>query len=372
MPNMSLSQVNTVIINEQFNDNSNLWDIHDEPEALLNLSNGQYHMEGKMLGRAITSTINVSGIENNDYKISAEITKLNGIDDNGFGIIWGAKDENNEYEFVISGNGQFKVIEWKDGVKKDLVAWTFYGNIQKWDNATNRLRVEKRGKFVKFFINDNYVAVLQEVETFGNKIGFVLNETMKIACNYLIYEKIERENTIEFQSIKANILSAEFNGSIIEPELRYGESTVLKVVLKNTSELQVNNLALMISSAGLIHDLEYNRINMIEMIPAYDNTIVSVSFSADEEIESGNYTFNIDLVDGNTNILDSKTVNLKIIGRSNYYVEKNDDYSNPNKNNPNNNQKYSQPKKSSADGCTKGCSYLTLATLIVGLIMAIL
>ena len=30
--NISNSQINTVVINEQFNDNSNNWDVHDEPQ----------------------------------------------------------------------------------------------------------------------------------------------------------------------------------------------------------------------------------------------------------------------------------------------------------------------------------------------------
>lgn len=368
---ISKSQVITVVINEQFNNNSNYWDVHDEPESMLNIVNGKYYMKGKMLGRAITSTINAPDLENDDFKISAELTKLNGIDDNGFGLIWGSKDENNEYEFVISGNGQFKVIEWENGIKTDLVAWTFYSNIQKWDHATNRLRIEKRGKSIKFFINDNYVAFVRSVENMGNRIGFVINETMEVAFNYLIYEKIEQKSSNEQQTDQVNIISADFTGNSKKTELKYGKSTVLKIILENTADFQVNDLALMISTSGITHDIEYNPITMIEMIPAHDQTIISVSFSANEEVETMNRNFSILLIDGKNNMLDSKMVSLKTIGRGNYYIENKHNNSDSNKSSSKNN-KYKNTNRNSADGCAKGCSYLTLVTLITGLILAIL
>jgi len=370
---ISKGQVNTVVINEQFNDNSNYWDVHDEPESMLNLSNGKYYMKGKMLGRAITSTINTPEIENDDFKISAEFTKLMGIDDNGFGLVWGSKDENNEYEFVISGNGQFKVIEWKKGIKRDLVAWTFYSNIRKWDNVTNRLRIEKRGNLVRFFINDNYVAMVPSVENLGSRIGFVINETMEVEFNYLIYEKIEAENINEQQTNQVYIQSADFKGINEKSELKYGESVVLKIILENQANFQVNDLALMISTEEIVQDIEFDPINMIEMIAAHDRAIISVSFSADEEVETRNHNFSILLIDGNTNTLDSKELSLETIGRSNYYVENDYNYPDSDNNNIKNNEyKYKKPNNNSADGCTKGCSYATLGALIVGLILAIL
>ena len=370
---VSKSQVNTVVINEQFNDNSNYWDLYDEPESMLSIRNGKYSMKGKMLGRAITSTIDYPGTENDNFKISVELTKLNGIDDNGFGLIWGGKDENNEYEFVISGNGQFKVIEWKNRIKKDLIAWTFYSNIKKWDNTTNRLRIEKRGESIKFYINDNYVAMVLSVENMGNRIGFVINETMEVAFNFLIYEKIEQKSTDVRQTNQVNIIDVNFTGSYEQSELKYGESTVLKVKLENIADFQVNDLALMINSSGINHDIEYNPITMIEMIPAHDQTIISVSFSADEEIETMNHNFSIMLMDGKNNILDSKIVSLKTIGRANYYVENNNNNSSSDKNSSTNDEyKYKKSSKNSADGCTKGCAYATLGALLVGLILAII
>ncbi len=361
-------QVNTVVINEKFNDNSNYWDIQDEPESMLKISNGQYFMKGKMLGRAITSTINTTAVDNEDFKISVRLTKINGIDDNGFGIIWGSKDENNEYEFVISGNGQFKVIEWKDGTKKDLVRWTFYSNIQKWDNATNLLRIEKRAEFVKFFINDNYVAIVGDIKNQGNRIGFVINETMEVKFDYLIYEKIEQEYSINQQTDMVSIMDISFPENKDIPELKYSESTVLKIILENKANDPVNDLALMISISNN-QNIEFDRINMISVIPAHDRTILSVTINADEELETLNRDFSIILTNGKNEILDTKTIMLKTVGRGNYYVE--NVYKDKSNKSPTSTTKKNY-SNNSADGCTKGCSYATLGALMIALLLAII
>lgn len=368
-------QVNTVLLNEQFNDNSNYWDTQDEPESALNLAKGKYYMQGKMLGRAITSTVSSPLDEVRDFKISAELSKINGIDDNGFGLIWGSKDENNEYEFVISGNGQFKVIEWKEGAKKDLIPWTFNSNIKKWDGPTNRLRIERRGDLIKFYINDHYVSAIPAVKNLGNRIGFVINETMEVEFNYLTLEKIDYEQVVDQQTDKVFIKSAGFNEN---NELRYGESKVLKIILENSASAPVNDLALIISNTQNFNDIEYNKISMVESIPATDQTIISVLFSADDELEGTTRNFSIQLMDGKSNVLDSKTISLKTIGHGIYQTDnsyngkQNNKYkSDDNTYSPPNNQ-YKKPSRNSSDGCTKGCSYLTLGALIAGLIIAIL
>jgi hypothetical protein len=371
----SYGQINTVLLNEQFIDNSKFWDTHDEPESILKLTEGKYYMKGNMLGRAITSTIEAPINKAKDFKISAELTKINGIDDNGFGLIWGSKDENNEYEFVISGNGQFKVIEWRNGIKKDLVAWAFYSNIQKWDGVTNRLRIERRGELIKFFINDHYVSVIPAVENFGNRIGFVINETMEVAFNYLSLEKIEYEEVANQQTDKVIIKSVEFNGT---NELKYDESKVLKIILANTANVAINDLAIIISTSQNLNDIEYNKINMIESISAMDQTVISVLISADDEVETINRSFSIMLMDGKNNMLDSENIELKTVGHGIYQTDNRYNTPHNNKYESNNNSSYTpnsqhkSPNNKSSDGCAKGCSYLTLGALIAGLIIAIL
>jgi hypothetical protein len=46
-------------------------------------------------------------------------------------------------EFVISGNGQFKVMKWEGGIKTDLVPWTYSTAINKWDFSSNVLNHRK-------------------------------------------------------------------------------------------------------------------------------------------------------------------------------------------------------------------------------------
>ncbi len=361
------AQISTVVFNDEFLNNQNNWYLSNTPEGLTKIDKGRYLMEGKMLGKAITSTVPVNFNNINDFKIATEITKINGIDDNGFGLVWGSADPNNEFEFVISGNGQFKVIEWRNGQSKDLIPWTFNSVINRWDNSTNRLRIEKRGNIIKFYINDYYVARINAVPNFGNKIGFVINESMKISFNYLILEKLEEEHINESTQDKAIIQSASFAGT---NELRYEESAVLKVIVANPTDHSIYDLALMISSFDDAN-IEYNRISMIEKIPAHDRVIVAIVFTADEEIASKTRNFELNLVNSKNILLDTKNIRLKTVQNS-FYTE----YSSPEDNNKpqNYNNKYNSPNHpaNDADGCTKGCAYISLAALIAGIILAIL
>ena len=357
------AQISSVKLNEEFLDNRNHWYLFNTPEGTVKIENGRYIMTGKMLGKAITSTIPINSQLTEDFKISTEITKIEGIDDNGFGLVWGASDPNNEFEFVISGNGQFKVVKWENGKSTDLIPWTSHSGINRWDNSTNRLRIEKRGPITKFYINDYYVSRISNQEIFGNKTGFVINETMKISINYLVYEKITGKYVIEDVQGKVSIQLAEFNGS---NELRYQESAVLKVIVANSADHSVYDLALMISSFDDAN-IDYNRISMIEKIPANDRIILSIVFTADENIQEGNRSFELNLVDSKNTILDSKTINLKTIQNQFYqvYSEDNNVQNNPiNKQNP--------TATNTADGCTKGCAYISFAALIAGIILAIL
>ncbi len=361
------AQISTVVFNDEFLNNTNNWYLSNTPEGITKIDNGRYLMEGKMLGKAITSTIPVNFDNIFDFKISTEITKISGIDDNGFGLVWGSADPNNEFEFVISGNGQFKVIEWHNGQSKDLIPWTFNSGINRWDNSTNRLRIEKRADIIKFYINDYYVARIKALANFGNKIGFVINETMKISVNYLVLEKIEEEYANNVGAGKAIIQSASFNGT---NELRYEESAVLKVIVANPTDHSIYDLALMISSFD-DENIEYNRITMIEKIPAHDKVILAIVFTADEEITSKTRRFELNLVDSKNIVLNSKTISLKTV-QNRFYTEYS--YPDDNSNQQNYPDKYNTPNHpaNDTDGCTKGCAYVSLAVLIAGIVFAIL
>jgi len=356
------AQISTTILNEEFLNNQNAWEIYDTPEGKTDIENGKFFIEGKMLGKAVTATIPVLSEGVNDFKISAEITKLSGIDDNGFGLVWGSADPNNEFEFVISSNGQFKVNKWENGINTNLISWTGFTGINRWDNSTNRLRIEKRGAIIKFYINDYYVSRIAAQENFGPGIGFVVNETIKIAANYLILEKIEEKYHNETLSAKAFIQSASFNGS---NELRYQESAVLKVIVANPADHSEYDLALMVSSFDDTN-IEYNRITMIEKIPANDKAIIAIVFTADEEIQTKARSFELNLVDSKNNVLDTKHIVLKTVQHQFYSEYSAKEY------NYQSGTYTPKVQKNSPDGCTKGCTYASFGFLLVSIILAVI
>ena len=107
----SLGQFSVKIVNENFNSNMMHWDIHKDENSEMAIQNGKYMLSCLKEGTAITSSIEVPHLQSKNYSITASFLKLKGIDDNGYGLVWGSMDANNEFEFVISGNGQFKIIQ---------------------------------------------------------------------------------------------------------------------------------------------------------------------------------------------------------------------------------------------------------------------
>ena len=48
-----------------------------------------------------------------NFRITAQIKKADGIQNNGFGVTFGKKDNDNQNHFLISGDGSFKLFSTK-------------------------------------------------------------------------------------------------------------------------------------------------------------------------------------------------------------------------------------------------------------------
>jgi hypothetical protein len=323
-----LGQLSVKIVNDDFNSNLMRWDEKSNDISEMKLEGGKYLISCKKESTAITSTIEVPHLQYSDYRISATLSKLKGIDDNGFGLVWGGKDENNELEFVISGNGQFKVMKWEGGIKTDLVPWTYSTAINKWDFSSNVLIIENKDKVLRYYINNEYVAATNDISQLGNRVGFVLNETMQVEVDNLVVEnlapgfekKLGSPDNVKISSIK-------FSGNrpsddVHSNELYYNETANIQVELTNIGNETVKDLAIHVEANEQLLNVDYTPITMVEEIPAQGSKTVQIKLSADEDVSDNNYTLNIKLSGINGNTVDNEVMALKTIGLSSYYANK--------------------------------------------------
>ncbi len=376
-----VGQLSVKIVNDDFNSNMMRWDEKSNDISEMKLAEGKYQISCKKESTAITSTIEVPHLQFTDYRISATLSKLKGIDDNGFGLVWGGKDENNELEFVISGNGQFKVMKWEGGIKTDLVTWTYSRAINKWDFSSNILRIENKDKVLRYYINNEYVAVTNDIPQLGNRVGFVLNETMQVEVDNLVVENLAPGFGKKFGSPDdVKISSVKFSGSrktddIYTNELYYNETASIHVEIMNIGSEVVKDLAINIETNEQLSNVDYNPLTMVEEIPPKGSKTISIKLSADEDISDNNYKLNIKLSGINGNTVDDEIISLKTVGLSSYYAHKDKETSEKSTNpyyNTSKDKNTNSNRKGGNDACAKGCSGAGFLALLTGLIIAIL
>jgi hypothetical protein len=173
-----------VIFEEHFNNNNRGWLQFSNNDAQFAVTDGGFVMESKGGGWWVASKpIAIS--EGEDFKIECKVTRVEGVDNFGYGLIWGIKDSKNYYYFVISGDGKFTVTRVREGVVTRLIPWATPNSINRF-NSTNKLTIETKGSQMRFFINDSFAGKVQFEPFFGDGVGFTLWNKQKIIFDDLV------------------------------------------------------------------------------------------------------------------------------------------------------------------------------------------
>ncbi len=181
-----------VLFEELFQDNKNNWLIEENPLFKINIENGKYVLEQLSDGKE-KAIVNYKFRmpDDIDFKIEASIEKIQGADNLGYGLIWGAVDINNQYRFYVSDNGNYSIKKYERGKESDVIPWKKYregGQILK-----NKLTIVKFNCFTRFYVNDEYLDEIQSLSLYEDKVGFVLDGKQKIAVDDIVVAKIEAE-----------------------------------------------------------------------------------------------------------------------------------------------------------------------------------
>lgn len=173
-----------VIFEEHFDKNDRRWLEFSNNNAQFAVTDGGYVIESKTEGgRFATKPIAIGPKE--DFKIECRVTKVEGVDNFGYGLVWGAKNNKNYYYFAISGDGKFSVTRIQEGVMTRLIPWATPNSINR-SNSTNRLTLERKGDQIHFFINDSFVGKIQFEPFFGDGLGFTLWNKQKLIFDDLL------------------------------------------------------------------------------------------------------------------------------------------------------------------------------------------
>ena len=184
------------ILFEGFNDNKNAWASSDNENVKLEISNGNYIIDHKRESGGWNSTISKKFDTSRDFKITAQIKKESGILNNGYGIIFGRKDNKNQNEFFISGSGSYIIKKTNNGTNSYQKNWTKSSDIKIGNGVYNYLKIEKIGSSTKYYINSKLVFTTNATTFYGDRVGFIVYSKQAISVGYLSMSYLDGKTNI--------------------------------------------------------------------------------------------------------------------------------------------------------------------------------
>lgn len=154
-------------------DNINKWPLFSEKDYKSKITAEKgLEMETKTTN-GFSQLIRIPLDLENNFSIETIVDFKSGEPDSGHGIIWGFKDWDNYYYYVISANGYYKVGAKTEGINLDLVEWSESKHINK-NYQRNLIKVLRANDNLYFSINGSLVHSDEFYSFRGNGVGFYI------------------------------------------------------------------------------------------------------------------------------------------------------------------------------------------------------
>ncbi len=255
------NQRSKVVLYDDFYDNNRGWPIEKTGWVAMKISNGYLNIDRKSSQGYDYVARYIGGFsDQEDYTIESSFQHMRGMVNAGFGLVYGRRDKDNQFEFFISGNGHYKIRKISFGQKNDIRSWTKTSYINKGDFVSNTLKIKKEGLEWKFYINGNFVTSHTAERWMGNSVGFMVGLKQKVAVDYISVKKVSSSSDYQ-QQITA--YQPRVNNppeiTIIEPNLDRGFKALNRQFARivgtvtdtdGIQSLTVNGLSAQVQSTG--------------------------------------------------------------------------------------------------------------------------
>lgn len=160
------------IFYENFVDNHNEWTIdnNDTYKSEIYLSDN-LRIISKVKDQSFANWIHLPIDIKENFSIETIIKFVKGDQNSGHGLIYGFKDWQNYFYFLISGNGYYTIMAKVDGLDIPIVKWTFDKNINT-GYERNMIKINKISDKVYFSINGQIIHSDDFYPFKGNVLGF--------------------------------------------------------------------------------------------------------------------------------------------------------------------------------------------------------
>jgi hypothetical protein len=158
-----------IIYQEEFEDNTTGWDRISNINGNMDYDSGGYRILIQQPGFNLWSTPEKNF---NDVRVEADVTKLNGPDENRTGLMC-RYQSGDYYFFIISSDGFYAVGKFIGGNTLLLGQTEMQPSEFIQINGINHLRADRIGNTLSFYVNFNEVAVVQDTDFPSGDVGLL-------------------------------------------------------------------------------------------------------------------------------------------------------------------------------------------------------
>ncbi len=199
----TIAQPRKVIFFDNFTDNRNNWDELHNRVMTIKIRNGKYVITHRRMRGLLTSVKSIPSVKAKNIGIKTTIDKHLGVNNHGYGLIWGWKDRNNYCVFLVSGNGEYQIGAKQNGIYRQITPWR-HSNVIHRNNKTNTLEIKKIGDKLYYFINQQYITNTPFIRPGGNKVGFIVNRNISIAVEDISIYRITPQEIKNLKKLLQN------------------------------------------------------------------------------------------------------------------------------------------------------------------------
>ena len=146
------------------------WDTWSDDSSIVDYSTGGLRFFINQTGYDYWSIVDEYFL---DTTIDVDVTKINGPDDNRFGVLCRYQDEKNYYQFMISSDGYYGIVKVLDGqpylISSDQLRFTDV--ITQGTGGVNHLQAVCLGSSLTLSVNDVLLASAFDTDLDHGKVG---------------------------------------------------------------------------------------------------------------------------------------------------------------------------------------------------------
>lgn len=151
-----------VYFQDDFSNEATGWPSVRNDEGITDYENGVYRIFVNVSNDDYFATHRLPSSPS-DVRVEVDATKVDGPDNNDFGILCRYQDNNNLYQFVLSSDGYVGIVKLVDGSMQSIAAETLLeDSAVNIGNAKNHIRADCIGNTLTLYVNGQQVSTVQD------------------------------------------------------------------------------------------------------------------------------------------------------------------------------------------------------------------